>query len=818
MADWAAESGLVILNEGDVTRVERGSGRVSSPDVSLCSQPLAGELGWRVVKALGSDHFPILISSGEAVQQGENKGRLVWDWKRADWDGFRKEVRRGLGRVEWEGLSVGQKEEQFRRVVLRGARRWVGKKKVGGKGWKGVSEEIRMEMERRDGLKGEEVIEWEEVKRSEEKIKEMVCEEKRERWRRMLEEGKSVEQMWGVLKGIRKSREEGSRKGEMLWHEGKELGSAKKKAEAFASVYERVSRVKVPKGRGLKRKLNRVVRERMSAGVGEDGGPITLVEVRRALDAMDAGKAAGPDGLHPRLLKNLPVEALKVVRDMFDQSFRMVDIPQQWRVGEIVPLLKDGKPPAAIGSYRPVCLTSCLGKWLERVLGARIRWELESRGWFSNWQAGFREGRSVDDQLVRLAQEIWDGFQAREKTALVLFDFARAYDRVWRDGLLWKLVGAGVGARMVRWVQGWLANRLAWVNVEGVRSEPRLFQQGLPQGSVLSPLLFLVFINDLVERLGSGVGVSAFADDLAVWSTGRVMERNRERVQWAARVVEKWSERWLMVVAAEKCSVSLFSMDVADTEMQGLSVRLGDHELSREKNPVFLGVAFDRSLGFFGQVERVVKRAKKSVGILRRLAGKDWGWGKAALRQTYVSLVRSVLLYGTAAWGPWLSNTAWRKIEGVQLEAARVVSGVLRSSPREAVLAEAGIPEVRRVAEGFWAAQLEKCLRTDEGDPRREWGCRKVRKRLKRKGWRERAEEVLREVVPEGVGRVGFRWGGAPWKTLENVSWDIDGGRGRALGRVGRRQWIGLGGVARLSGWCTRMGRLGKVCGMGGPE
>ena len=111
-----------------------------------------------------------------------------------------------------------------------------------------------------------------------------------------------------------------------------------------------------------------------------------------------------------------------------------------------------------------MCLTSCLAKWLERVVEANVRWMLENAGLLSCFQAGFRKRRGVSDQLVRLSQNVWDGYQRREKTCLVLFDFERAFDTVWHDGLLSKLGEMGVSRTVIRWVQEWLLkNRLYWV-------------------------------------------------------------------------------------------------------------------------------------------------------------------------------------------------------------------------------------------------------------------------------------------------------------------------------------------------------------------
>ena len=136
------------------------------------------------------------------------------------------------------------------------------------------------------------------------------------------------------------------------------------------------------------------------------------------------------------------------------------------------------------------------------------------------------------------------------------------------------------------------------------------------------------------------------------------------------------------------------------------------------------------------------------------------------------------MLYASAAWAPWVSSTVWGAIERVQLEAARVVGGTLRSAPKEAVLAEAGLCTVRRVAESLWLCELEKCLRAPEGDPRRVWGSAVVRRRLvRRTDWRTAAWSLLRSVVPEGVGREVWMPGTRPWCEWRGVEWFIDGER-----------------------------------------
>lgn len=194
--------------------------------------------------------------------------------------------------------------------------------------------------------------------------------------------------------------------------------------------------------------------------------------------------------------------------------------------------------------------------------------------------------------------------------------------------------------------------------------------------------------------------VSAFADDLAVWHTGRRVEECRRRLQEASDRVEEWSEEWLMKVSVGKCAVKLFSKDKRDQAMGGLEVRLKGEVVQKDPAPCFLGVIFDNEFTFHKQVEKVVKKAENGVKLLRRLAGKTWGWSKNLLRLTYMATIRAGLLYGSPAWAPWVSDSVWGKVERVQLEAARVIGGTLRSAPKEAVLAEADLCEVKVVAEG----------------------------------------------------------------------------------------------------------------------
>ena len=143
----------------------------------------------------------------------------------------------------------------------------------------------------------------------------------------------------------------------------------------------------------------------------------------------------------------------------------------------------------------------------------------EAQGWFSKIQAGFRKGRNCVDQILRMVQAIDDGFQAKpmKRSVMALLDLSKAYDRVWKDKLLLDMFSKGVPLPYIRWLSAFLRNRTARVRYNNSVGRPRTIRQGLPQGSVLAPLLFLFYINTLAERLPEDTLNSLFADDITIY-------------------------------------------------------------------------------------------------------------------------------------------------------------------------------------------------------------------------------------------------------------------------------------------------------------
>ena len=267
----------------------------------------------------------------------------------------------------------------------------------------------------------------------------------------------------------------------------------------------------------------------------------------------------------------------------------------------------------------------------------------------------------------------------------MLFDYSKAYDTVWRTGQLLKMLDIGVPLRLVHWTTAWLTNRIARVQLMGVTGRCHTFKEGLPQGSVLSPLLFVLYINDLLCNFSESTMVSAYVDDLALAYRGRKKEDVALRMQAEVDKVVSWSQQARLTLNAAKCEVAFFSLDNSKAQWRPQITIYGVPQ-SCTPSPTFLGVTYDRRMTFGTQVKKGCQQMLRRTNLLRVVGSTTWVWQKLDLRTAYIATQRSVAEYAAAAWTPWLSSSNIVKLERTQLQAARAITHHVRSTPTEAVL------------------------------------------------------------------------------------------------------------------------------------
>ena len=273
--------------------------------------------------------------------------------------------------------------------------------------------------------------------------------------------------------------------------------------------------------------------------------PFSSAEFLAAASNLSSSTATGPNKVAYPMLKHLPRSGMDLLLHIFNLSWSSHSFPSIWKTSSIIPIHKMGKPLNSPASFLPISLTSCVLKLFERIIPSRLLFVLESNSILSPRQAGFRPGRSTLDQILYLSQSISDEFNKPRPGSRSIFstiDFSKAFDSVWHPALFHKLISAGLSPCFARLTQSFHSDRRACVVYQNHKSRSFRVRRDVPQGSVLVPVLFSLFINDIAASLPSSVSCSVYADDLAVWSSSPSVLTAVEATQGALFQLERWSE------------------------------------------------------------------------------------------------------------------------------------------------------------------------------------------------------------------------------------------------------------------------------------
>ena len=243
--------------------------------------------------------------------------------------------------------------------------------------------------------------------------------------------------------------------------------------------------------------------------------PFTMIELKSALSSA-ANTSPGPDKIHYLMIKYLPQQALEHLLTIFNRFWSTSYYPPKWCESCIIPIPKPGKDHTNPTNYRPIALTSCLGKLMEKIINKRLIEYLENNKLLSPFQCGFRKNRATADHLIRLDTFIKKAFADNKVTIGVFFDLAKAYDTTWRYGILRDIYNLGMKGELPKYVVEFLRERRFRVAVGSAVSEEKLQEAGIPQGCILSVTLFAIKINSISSIIPQQVHQSLFVDDVQI--------------------------------------------------------------------------------------------------------------------------------------------------------------------------------------------------------------------------------------------------------------------------------------------------------------
>ena len=378
--------------------------------------------------------------------------------------------------------------------------------------------------------------------------------------------------------------------------------------------------------------------------------PVKAAEVESIIKALKVRKAPGSDGISNRVLKHFSVPLVYLLVSIFNAAMSNCSFPDSWKNADVIGIHKPGKKSTEPSSYRPISLLSSLGKIYERLLLNRLWSIVKSKNLIPDEQFGFRARHSCTHQVHRITEHILASFNTKPKpltTLAVFLDVAKAFDKVWHAGLVYKLYQFGVPDRLVLIIQDYLNNRSFRYRVEGVRSDPHPIRAGVPQGSALSPILFSLYTSDFPRV--PNVEISLFADDTAIYSTGHNPRYLRVYLQRAIVALGEWFRRWRIMVNPEKSVAMRFTQGIKRGMPSG-HITMFDQPIPWARETKYLGVTLDYRLTFQKHVKIVRDRAAFFQGRLFHLIGKR---SKMSLRNKltiYKACIRPVMTYASVVF------------------------------------------------------------------------------------------------------------------------------------------------------------------------
>jgi hypothetical protein len=377
-------------------------------------------------------------------------------------------------------------------------------------------------------------------------------------------------------------------------------------------------------------------------------------------------KSPGPDAMHPRVLKELKNEIVYPLKVIFESSLENNTLPYDWKSGNITPIYKKGKK-GDVKNYRPVSITSIVGKILESIVRDSLIKHFQENNLFSNKQYGFIKGRSTVSQLLTLMDKWTEALEQGGQVDVIYTDLEKAFDKVPHEQLIRKLKSYKINTNIINWINSFLSDRRQRVRISDSFSKWEKVMSGIPQGSILGPLLFIIYINDLEDSCSENSHVALYADDTKLYKYVK-HENDAIKLQEDLNNISVWINDWLLSLNIEKCKV----ISIGRNATIDFQYKIDDYELEKLYEIKDLGVTFDSKLKFTAHINDKVNKAFSVLGVINRNF-------KYMERNTFImlykSMVRPHLEYANLVWHPYRKDEI-NKLEKVQRRATKLVSSL----------------------------------------------------------------------------------------------------------------------------------------------
>ena len=415
---------------------------------------------------------------------------------------------------------------------------------------------------------------------------------------------------------------------------------------------------------------------------GLDQIDITLQDVIDQVRCLDTSKSYGPDNISPRFLREGGAVLMHSLLRLYGMSLRLCKVPKLWKQANVVPIHKK-ESQSICTNYRPVSLLSVVGKTFERIVFKYVFNFFRENFILSIYQSGFLPGRSTVTQLVEVYNFFCKAVDDGKEIRVVFLDISKAFDKVWRKGLIYKLQRCGIHGQLLAWFMDYLSERMQRVVINGHTSEWGQTGAGVPQGSVLGPLLFLIYIDDLVHTVRH-CNIRLFADDTCLFIEVDDRDETTRLLNQDLAAIEAWSHDWLVSFSASKTKALTIS-NRPDAELNPKVTFKGKH-VEEVTSHTYLGLRFANNLRWKAHIEDIALKARRKLSLMIPLKMR---MDRYTLEVMYRSFVLPTMMYACIVWGGSYDSDM-QKLETIHIDAMRLITGATARSNINNVMSEYG--------------------------------------------------------------------------------------------------------------------------------
>ena len=640
--DAINENNLIILNDGSQTHFSFGYKTFSAIDLTLISHTLATHFDWCVAEDLyGSDHFPIIISVLSSTIKETRRPK--WVFKRADWKLFQEKINFD------ENLNFCDINEHYKYIasnIINAAKISIPKTStvVPKKCVPWWSDEARNILRKKKRLlrkfnRTARLIDYRNFLAIKVEARKLIQNLKRKCWINYVSKITTNTTSSEVFSKLRQlSGKFKSSQITSLSINGQLITQRDTICEEMANFFQSISssgnyNIEFQNFKALKEQETLFIPD---GSMESYNAQFSFEEMENCL--VDCkGSSPGPDEISYEIIKNLNYKSKIFLLKFYNKLWEINILPEAFTHAIVISIAKDGKDSKLPENYRPISLTNCLCKLMERMINKRLVWFCEANNILSNYQSGFRKFRSTADNLAYFESHIMEAFAENEFFVSIFFDIEKFYDRIWRQLIIKALLKMGFKGNLVHFISNFLKNRTFVTMMGNKSSSIKTSQNGIQQGSVISCTLALIVLNSIFKRIKLPIKTIIYADDIVSFISHRDLGFIQNHLQEMLNEIAEWADKGSFKFSESKTVAMIFTHKRKNLYQPGLT--FNGKSLKYVKQYKFLGINFDSKLNWTPHLKIVKARATRNLNLIKMLSHSHFGSDRKLLLRIHKMII-----------------------------------------------------------------------------------------------------------------------------------------------------------------------------------